>query len=106
MTYGVKTWRLIKNLEKQLRPAEHGVQKVMVTGATLGDREQASWIGEQTWGNDIKAEVKRKIEVVTAGKETETRKTTAQALSFPSLFRFPLQLLWYDLRACLTEHAA
>ncbi len=45
LTYGSETWRLTKELERELRSAQRGMERRML-GITRRDRKRASWITE------------------------------------------------------------
>ncbi len=59
LTYGSETWRLSKELERKLRSAQRGMERRML-GITWRDREQASWIREQTKVKGILMTIKNK----------------------------------------------
>ncbi len=60
LTYGSKTWRLTKKLERKLRSAQRGMKRRML-GITWRDRKRALWIKEQTKFADILMTIKSKM---------------------------------------------
>ena len=59
LTYGSETWSITKNLERKLRSAQRGMERIML-GITWRDRKRASWIREQTKVEDILTTIKKR----------------------------------------------
>ena len=57
MTYGSETWTLTKPLERKLRSAQRGMERLML-GVTIMDKKNCKWIREQTKVDDIIKTVK------------------------------------------------
>ncbi len=58
LTYGAETWPLTKELERKLRSAQWGMERML--GITWRDKKRALWIREQTKVGDILMTIKNK----------------------------------------------
>ena len=59
LTYGSETWSITKGMERKLRSAQRGMERIML-GITWRDKKRASWIREQTKVEDILTNIKKK----------------------------------------------
>ena len=59
LIYGSETWSITKGLERKLRSAQRGMERIML-GITWKDKKTASWIRNQTRVEDILSSIKRR----------------------------------------------
>lgn len=59
MTCGAETWRLTKQLVRNLGSAQRAMEGRMI-GVTLKDRKRAFWIREQTRVDDVTVQIEKK----------------------------------------------
>ena len=57
--YGSETWSITKHLERKLRSAQRGMERIML-GITWRDKKRASWIRDQTKVEDILTTIKKR----------------------------------------------